>query len=1064
MWAQVDQATILGTVRDAQQAVVPGARVTIRNLSTNLTVVARTASDGSYRSVPLRAGEYSVTAESQGFRRTVREGVEVVIQQQAVVDLELQVGELAQEVTVSGAAPPLQVTEASRGEVIGGKRILDMPLNGRNYLQLALFASGTNIPPPDARGGGFSSGGLRASHNNFLLDGVDNNNYQHAGTSNSLEVIRPSVDAIQEFKVQTSSYSAEFGRGLGATVNVSLKSGGNAFHGGAYEFWRDASLSARNFFAAGKPAYKRNQFGGTLGGPIRRDRLFFFANYEQNRIRTADTALSTVPTVLEKAGNFSQSILANRAVAVYDPATYTAASGVRSPFAGNLVPASRQDAVGRAFLNLYPTPNRPGLVNNFLYNPLNNENVRQFNTRVDYNLSSRDALFGRFSMSKYDKEGGVGGLLPAPAYGGSTGPMSFLNDAYSGVVSYSRILTTTLVNTARFGYSYLDTVRGAPTVQNLNAEYGLSGLPDAPGLAAISVTGFRALGHTGFSLPQSETKQFTDDVIWNRGRHAVRAGANIMRADIPQIHARQSKGVLAFDTSFTRRTLTSTADGYSLADLLLGMANRAEGSGIYEGSKYRHITAGYVQDDWKATPRLMLNFGVRWEYNSPWFEANNRLANFDVDTDPATAKIVLGQPGSVENRTTLRPDWNNWAPRLGLAWQLNSATVIRSGYGIFFGASDHTGDRYLDSAPPFNATAILTTDRITPAVKLDRGYPAGFTTTALRDAQMVSVSRDNPTSYAQQWNFTIQRQLPWQLVMDIAYAGTKGVHLLNRLDANQPVPGPGAINSRRPYRSTMVPGISYPVSLADIYRREWNGNSNYHGLDFRIEKRLSAGLSLLASYGWSKAISDSRSGELAGGTSPQGGPQNVRDIRAERSLADEHRAHKFVTSFNYDLPFGLGRAKPLSGAAGLMLGGWSAGGIWAMSSGQMVNVSSTGNPSNSGSSDRPNRVSEPNLPSNERSLSRWFNTSSFVLNAPFTFGNSPRNPVFGPSLMNLDLGIFKTFRVRERLELQFRCELFNATNTPYFGPPGASAGTSTFGVINSASDARITQLALKLLF
>ncbi|MPZ16656.1 MAG: hypothetical protein GEV06_01890 [Luteitalea sp.] len=1065
--AQVAQGLILGSVRDSSDAVIPGARVVMTHVDTNRSYEATTDTHGFYRSAPLPIGTYTITAEAPGFERTTRAGVTLAIQQEATVDLSLEVGDITDEVTVTADGPLLQATEASRGEVISGNRIVDLPLDGRNYLQLARLTAGTNPPASGARGGGFSSGGLRASHNTYLLDGIDNQNYQHAGTSNTLEGVRPSVDAIQEFKVQTNAYSAEFGGGLGAAVNVSLKAGSNTYQGGLFEFNRHHRLAARNFFADPDepiPPYRRDQFGGQLGGPVFANRTFFFFNYEGSRLRTSRTVLATVPTELERNGDFSQSLLADEPVQVFDPLTYDAATDQRQPFPSNRIPADRLDPVGVELVSLYPLPNRPGFSNNYLWNPLAHEDAAQFHLRVDHVLSPRDSLFGRFSYSNWKKDGGIDGALPAPAWGGGTGPMGFSNRPRSGVVSYSRIFSGSLFSSTRVGYNHLPTERSAPTDEDINAQIGLQGLIPLPGMVDAQLTGYQNLGHTGASLPTSDVLHIASDFTYTRGRHALKMGGEVRLVRVEQTHYRYANGRLFFDGRFTRQ-LTPRVGGHAIADLLLGAARRADVTTLNTFDQRRGFYGLYLQHDFRATSRLTLNLGLRYDYLTPWWEAEDRWSNYDIDTDPANPTLQTVQGDSLRERALVDPRHNNFAPRLGVAYKPSDRTVVRAGYGIFYGVNDHTGDRYMGSGPPFHLTSTLLAGTIDPVMSLRDGFPPDALTTGLSDLQMISVQQDNPSSYAQHWNLTIQREIAVDVSVEIGYVGTKGSNLLTTLDPNAPVPGPGEVNPRRPYTEVEVPGIDQPVSLADVYRREWTARSSYHALETRVEKRFSQGLHLVAAYTWSKAMADAVGGELAGRQAPTR-PQDPRNLAAEWSLADEHRPHRFVSSVNYELPVGHGQRflSKSPGVVNAVLGGWSVGGILTLQSGRPIYISMSGNPSNTGGTDRPNRVCDGTLSRSERSLDRWFDTDCFVPNEPFTFGDTSRNPLLGPGYRSLDLAIFKTFRPTEGASLQFRAELFNATNTPPFGDPGAALGTSNFGVVNSAGDARIVQLGLKVNF
>lgn len=1059
---QVEQGTILGTVSDPQGARVPNAEVTFTNQDTNIRVQSRTGADGDFRSTPLRPGVYTVSAEAPGFKSVARSGIRVEIQQEVRLNLLLDIGATSEAITVSASASLLQTTEASRGQVVDSKKIVDLPLNGRDYLQLALLTAGTNVPPPGARFGGFSSGGMRVSHNNYLLDGMDNNSNQHAAQGRTPQVIAPSVDAIQEFKVQTGNYSAEFGRNVGGVVNAVIKSGTNQFHGGIFEFLRNEAMNARNFFQSSpnKPIFRRNQFGGLIGGPIVRNKTFFFVDYEGTLQRTQDTVLSTIPTEQERNGIFSQP--------VYDPLTHNPTTRERQPFPNNTIPLMRQDPVGRLMLSYFPLPNRPGAINNYLSNPSLMEDTHKGDVRVDHTFDEKQTVYGRLSYQRFLQTGE--GTLPAPAWGGGDESSTNENNALSFVVSYQRIFTPNVFNTLKVGFNRLLTERASPVDQPLNQEIGLRGTESVNGFALFNITGYRSVGPPA-NNPQfsdSQTRQLTEDLLWTRGRHTWKFGGNLMFLQSPHRQAFQSNGVFTFSGNFARQ-FSDRGVGNALADVLLGYPTNSQISNVAQGNQRRRIHGFYAQDDWKVSDRLTVNLGLRWEYVGPWFEKYNRYANFDIDSSRTNPQLLLARDGGIADRSTLSPDFNNFGPRIGLALRLDSRTVIRSGYGIYYGGVDHIGDRYLHAGPPFFFQSGFNTDNITPSIVLRDGFPPGAFTQRVTNLQTISQGRNNPTTYAQHWNFTMQRELGRDIAVEAGYVGTKGNRLLQRFDSNAPDPGPGNINARRPVTMLDVPGIGIVTPLADTFRREFSGNSNYHALQGRVEKRFSYGLSFLTSYVWSKTISDSRGGADAGGTAPNA-VQDFKNLRAEKSLADEHFPHRFVSSVNYDLPFGRGRAM-MTGAPALVnaiLGGWSVGGIVTLVSGRMVNIGVQGDPANvgSGAAVRPDVVAgqSPNLDSSERSLGRWFNTGAFVRQTGFTFGNAGRNLVTAPDRRNLDLAIYKAFQFGESRSLQLRGEFFNASNTPFFGAPGNTLGTAQFGVINSAGDARIAQVAAKLYF
>jgi len=1069
LWAQVETGRIIGTVRDQSGAVIPDAVVTLTHTLTNQSLEVTARGDGTFESPPLRIGEYRAVAAKEGFKRAVRTGITLQIQQTVVVDFALEVGAMSQEISISAAAPLLTVTEATQGQVIDNQKIADLPLNGRDYVQLALLSAGVNRPAPGARTEGFSGSGMRASQNNYLLDGVDNNNAQIAAQGRQGEAVKPNVDAIQEFKVLTNAYSAEYSRATGAVIIVNLKSGTNELHGTAYEFLRNQKLDAKNFFdlpTEPRPPFKRNQYGFSLGGPVKKNQTFFFGDYEWMKIRESRTVNNTIPTTAMVRGDFSELLPGTR---VYDPATYDAGTRQRQVFPGNVIPSSRFDRVGARLASLYPAPNKEGLTRNFLYNPADATNRDRWDIKLDHSLNSANSLFGRYSYQKDYEPGSPD--LPGPAYGGSNA-RDITTTGHNFMVGYNRIITPAMALSAKIAWNALLTrITPPPEVKrSLNAEYGLRGVDNTtPGMAQINLTGYTALG-LGSTLPNnadSQNRQAIADLSWLRGKHSLKTGANLNWLQSHLSNPNQALGVFSFDGSYSRHTQT-LREGNSIADLLLGLPYQAQVSTPSYMNQRAPWYGFYVQDEWRVTSRLTLNLGLRWDIRLPWVETRNLWANFDIDTNPAAPQLVLARNGSRADRATIRPDRNDVAPRFGFAYSIFQHTVIRGGYGVYYSQYEGMGGaQYLQTNPPFQYRAQVDTDRITPSLTLAAGVPPG--TVSPQNARNIGTSsyqRDMRNGYAQQWNFNIQRELPGQMVVEVGYYANTAHKLMRRTEGNWALPGPGAVNSRRRYQKIFVPRDEAVVGpLANTYRHEANANSNFHSMQVRVEKRLSAGLSLLGSYMWSKTISDGRGESAAGGVSDSL-PQDPLNYRAERSLADEHRAHRFVVSQNYELPVGSGKRylgnanRFIQGA----LGGWSITGITTLTSGRLVNLSVQGNPSNTGMPDRPDVVGSWRLSRDERSLDRWFNTAAFVRNQPYRYGNAGRNLIEGPGEVNFDLGVHKTFEVREGMRLQFRAEAFNATNTPHFGVPNAQVGNANFGTIGSADRPRNFQLGLKFIF
>lgn len=1060
--AQIETARIAGTVIDPNNAVIVAAKVTLIHIDTGSSFETTTGMNGRYESVPLRIGRYRITVEAPGFKRALRDGITLQVQQTAVVDFQMEVGQLQQEVSVTADAPLLATTEATQAQVIDNKKIVDLPLNGRDYIQLALISAGTATPANGARAGTFSGAGMRSGMNLFMLDGMDNTNRQSAAQALQGDSVRPSVDAIQEFKVMTNLFSAEYGRAGGAVVNVTLKSGTNNLHGSAFEFLRNEKMDAKNFFDAPdkpKPPFKRNQYGFSAGGPIKRNKTFFFGDYEWTRVRESQTFQGTIPTEAMVRGDFSE--IANR---IYDPLTVDA-SGARVQFPGNIMPAARRDPVTSAVSQWLPKPNRPGLVNNYFSTPPIPRDIDRWDIKVDHNFGVKDTMYVRYS--RQERFTPASSAFAPPGYGSGGGSQEY-DPSTNAVLSYNHLFSPTLVLASRIGWNRIVTERRPAAAENLNQSIGLRGVVSGlPGSATFTTSGYQTLrpGTNIPSTPDSQTRMAAGDLSWIRQGHTIKIGGAFSILRTSEENVRNSLGTFDFDGSYTRNTATAR-DGNTFADFILGTARSSSLSNI---SRLRQSTPEYqiyAQDEWKATRRLTLNLGVRYELRPPFVEAHNGWANFDLDTVPGKVTLVPARDGSRYDQATIATDKNNIAPRVSLVYLLRKNTVVRTGYGIFFVGYQAFGDsQYLHSNPPYTIATNASTDGVRPTLLVRDGFPQDMLDPKRVTAvQTSSYERAGRLAYNQQWSYSIQQALPADTVLEIGYYANVSHRLLRRRDGNSPPPGPGNINARRPFPTIVLPG-GETVTTAFCNRHQWDSNANFQSLQVRLEKRFSHGLSLLTSYMWSKAMSDARGTAIDGGSSGIT-PQDPYNLRAEKSVADENTPHRFVASAIYDLPFGRGRAW-LSGLASwsdAILGGWTVAGITTLSSGQPLNLTVQGNPSNTGNPDRPDVVGDWRLPGSQQSLYRWFNTAAFVPNRQFTYGNAGRNILVGPGTHQLDLSIYKSFRVSEHIRLQFRAEAFNAFNMPNFGNPNVQVGAPAYGRISSADRPRNMQLGLKAIF
>ncbi len=1066
LFAQTAQLT--GRVTDSTGAVVPGASITVINVGTGIARVVPSNGEGYYTVPLLQPAEYRVNVEKTGFKSIVQSNVVLKVDQRAELDFVLEIGAVSEQVEVTAAVAQLNTVEASQGQVIENRRIVELPLNGRNYGDLALLSAGTVQPLAGARMAGFSSGGMRDTQNNFLLDGLDNNPTELAGAQRRSEMVQPSIDGIQEFKVQTNAYAAEYGRAMGAVVNVTTKSGTNDLHGTAFEFLRNEKMDAKNFFDPAekpKPSFKRNQYGFSVGGPVMipkvlngKNKVFFFGDFEQTAIRQSSTITSTLPTGLMRTGDFSE-LLTLRKIAIIDPTT-------NAPFSGNIIPLSRLDPVARTLVSLYPDPQTPGVVTNYVYQSPVTEDDRKFDLRADVNFTSKDNFAWRFSRQTAVMPATPS--LPAPAWGGN--PLDSNVTGMNTGATWNHIFTPSLILSVRGGWNYGFFSRDNPAAtmsEFYNQKYGIVGGTDTiPGsFSQMSITGYASLG-TGPNNPvarDSQNRQIAGDLTWTHGAHTVKFGGSIIRSQNNIYNIRNEiGGPYQFNGRYTK-------DG--MADFLLGMSSQFTWSTRLQVNLRSWNDSLFAQDDWKITNNFTLNLGVRYEVVLPFVDQQDRIGIFDDWTDPNNPKLIYGGAEGSDryNRAMFGTDKNNFMPRVGFAYKLGSKTVIRSGYGMFYGYLEPYGDaEYLIGNPPNAFGVTLASSATTPAVYLAQGVNADALTLAhATGLTFVSYERKPNLGYSEQWNFNVQRELGRDWMIELGYSGSHGVHLLSRYDDNFSPPGAGNVNAKRRYQSLAIPGTDIVTSpLGPVYGYHNNGNSNYNALLVKLEKRFSSGFTLLTSYTFSKAIGDT-CGHSAAGDTTGCGYQDITNLRAERSIDNIDVPHRFVTSGVYELPFGRGRryASSMPMIANVLFGGWSMGSIVTVASGRPYNVVSQGNPANTGTFgvvNRPNVTGDPYAIT--RTVGQDFDTSVFVNNGQYQIGNAGRNILRQRGFFNWDFSTHKEFRPTERLTAQFRFEAFHFSNTPRFGQAGNTLGTSTFGVITSADTPRNLQLGLKLLW
>ena len=1084
---QTTTGSIVGTVLDPSANSVVNAAVTVTNMDTGISQRTVTDAQGDYVVTPLPVGRYSVTVEAAGFKKAVSSNIQVNVQDRVRVDATLSIGEVTESVQVAAAAPLLETDTSYLGQVVQSKQIVDLPLNGRYFTRLAVLTSGTAPTPSGARDektGGFSSNGVRPYQNNYLLDGVDNNSLSEDLVNEASFVIGPPPDAIAEFKVQTNSMSAEFGRSGGAVLNVTIKSGTNDLHGSVYEFLRNSAFDAKNFFDAGDqpiPAYKLNQFGFSLGGPIIKNKTFFFGDYQGTRIRTGRTFLASVPPPAWRVGDFSGFN------PIFDPATTTSGpSGpTRQPFPGNKIPSSRWDPVAKKLMDMFPQPNVPGAVepsgvaNNFLSNPSEPDTVDQFDVRIDHRFSDKDSIFGRVSYSNQTLT--PPGPLPPPIDGAAFSSGDFLNRPRNVVITETHIFSPTTVNELRLGYTRNRSERlQFNSDKNLSAEIGLPGIPFGPnngGLPAFSIDDLTDFGSATYQ-PTVEVQNvfhIVDSLSLVRGRHTMKIGVEVKpRVNFTILQPPVPRGYFTFSGDFTRDPNNRPTTGLGTADFLLGMENQAQVGSFINDTFQQPAVFGYFQDDFKVTRKLTLNLGLRYDLVAATREKYDAQASFNIAT--GTLDIVKGRqdplpanfPEQVKvNRNAPRglvpTDKNNFGPRVGFAYNAFNKTVIRGGYGIFYSAYE-AGPLSIPNPgnnPPFflqatwNAPSILEPN---PRVnQLSKGLPLDALT--LPDSpQLFALDPGFRNPYVQHWNLSVQRELGGNTVMEVAYAGSKGTKLYEFRNVNQAAPTPDPsipIDDRRPYPFT-------------AWLPDWCScsSSHYHSLQTKLEKRFSRGLSFLTAYTFGKAIDEASQASL--GFFGGGGFRYSAHPDWEKARSDFDIRHRFVGSFTWELPFGRGKrwGSGIGRGANLVIGGWQLLGILAFQTGTPRTVTANIGSSNSDGEDRPDRVIGVPLYPSRQGPDLWYNPAAFQPAGPGSFGNSGRNILSAPGLSSVDLSAFKNFALTERFTMQFRSEFFNLPNHPNFRGDSLSNqfDTPSAGQLTAALPSRQIQLALKLLF
>jgi len=1088
------QGEITGEVADSSGAMIPDARVTITNVGTNVTRETITNSTGRYSFPALNPGTYRMRVENTGFQAEERSNIILQVQQTARFDFRLSVGQATETVSIVASAETIATENAATGTVIDNRTIVEMPLNGRNFLQLVALSPNVSFGfgasgQEAAQVGGqraaqkISVAGARGEFNHYTLDGIENtdNNFNNY-------IFLPSIDALEEFKVQTGVYPAEFGRNV-SQVNVSTKSGTNVYHGALFEFLRNSKLDANQYaFTSVVPTQApliRNQYGYTLGGPVilpkvfnGKDRLFFMTNYEALRLRTGQQIVRSVPSAAMRQGDFSEIPRL-----IYDPATRVQSGNVitAQPFQGNVIPSGRLNARALALLQYYPLPNVPGggLTNNYQQLVKETQDTDQFTTRIDFAESAKSTWFGRWSWTDEF------GITPAgfPGQG-----QKIVTKAQQAVISNIRILSPTVVNEFRAGWNFYknDSVQQNAFDNNVVGSIGgLPGVatpsPESYGIPNISITGFSGFGDISSApnISRQNSYQFVDNFSILKGQHSIRFGVDIRREQFNQIGNQFPRGSFSFSGQATQNPLATATTGNGMADYVLGEVRTSSGAlGLAVAQLRGTRQYYYIDDTWKLRSNLTLSLGLRYEFVPPFYDKHDGAINVDLPSlfdpnqrptlvragtgdfyeglgfrfDPAVQIARDGRLG----RSLVKTNYLNFAPRIGLAYSIGQKLSIRAGFGMFY-ASD-IGNTSYDLARNLFVRRTATADSNFPSLSLDNPFNSiGIVNVVAPLPLGLCYCLQRP--YLNQYILNIQYQLTGSTVLEIGYSGSQGHKLSKFLGRNFPLPGPGNVQSRRPY-----------AELANIFYLESPVNSNYNALSAKLTERLGRSLTAIVSYTYSKSIDNGSSVRGNNGDGASQNQQNPYDIAAERGVSIFNTPQRFTTSLVWEIPVGRGK-QFLSGGGlpGLILGDWQIGSIVTAISGFPFTVTSGIDDANIGpnSTQRPDYSGVPITPvSGVQDPQQWFNPAAFRRVVPFTFGNVGRNTMVGPRMFGWDFSLSRSFRLPdENHRLQFRFEAFNFPNHPNFGIPGATLTSVGFGTITStATKMREMQMSLKYIF
>jgi carboxypeptidase family protein len=1171
-FAQVDTGTILGTVKDAAGAVVPRAKVVLTNKGTGVTQVSESGDDGRYIFTPLKIGAYQVEVEATGFKKAIRSRIELNIQVQAVVDFSLETGDINQTVEVTTEAPLLQIAESSVGQAVNGQTINNLPLKGRDWTYLARLSAGVNIPQQGARADGqFAANGTRPAMNNYLIDGIDNNTSSVDFLNGTAYVIKPPVDAIGEFKIQTNAFSAEFGRAGGAILNATMKSGTNQFHGTAWEFLRNDKLDANswgnNLRSLDKAKYRQNQFGGALGGPIWKGKTFFFGDFEGTRIRQGRLVTASVPTAAERASgytNFSDLIarqnntargtdILGRAIlqgTIFDPATTRCLDSgasdpvtgmqakskgcVRDPFPGNIIPAGRLNPNAVKIMNLYPAENfiqAGNYGNNYAAVRNLTDDTNSFDARIDHHFSDTDHIFGRYSFADIVRfrPGPFEGVADGGAYGDGNETVRTTGLA----ISYTHSFSTTVINEVRLGLSREHSNRLPPLgndTSDIPASFGIQGIPQVEGnggLPPLNIDGLNRLGAVTWLVADrlSNTTQLTDNLTKIYKNHTFKGGVEYQYINFPWVGPPYARGNFSFDGSFTSAPALRDASTGRAQFLLnpinstvagipgvqgavnnLGGVNQLQASPFGSIASNRNYWGGYFQDDWKVTPKLTLNLGLRWERFSLTNDANYAQANFVQEAgqkpryiipasrkdNPKVSQAFINGLAASGIDLVYTDDFgsgigtvqkNNFGPRFGFAYQFTNKLVLRGGYGIYYGGFENRGGNpslgynypfqfdFTIRAPNENQPIVYTNGLRGTLENGLLGVPLDPTQVNPNGLNLRGIEFNYKTPYTQGYNLIAQYELGSRNSVEVGYVASLGRHIETFVGTNHitTILPPGQNLNAQNY-------VPYPTFARGSSLALTTGNSHYHALQSKFQRRFSKGLDALVSYTWSKTLTNAGDLLSNGGAGGYRGP-GVIWVRDEMARASFDVRHGLTVSGYYEFPIGKGKSflNGLHGIGDAILGGWSTNWVFSYYTGQPQIIGCTVTTTEGLGC---NSLLVPGV---DPYLNKLDAQGYQVIWNPAAFTNPPlattigqkdlsplgggRTQLSGPPQKQVDLSIFKNFRISERFRSELRGEVFNLTNTPSFNIPNSNFQQATFGRLDSQrnSPSQI-QLALKFYF